>query len=64
MQEISHPEHSAPATSCPVLSSTEFQEKLLILVNFKTIQDFPQWYWVVPSRPKFFLNFPEQQDQT
>ena len=32
-------------------------------VYFETIQDFPEWYWVVQSRPKFFSNFFEQRDQ-
>ena len=36
------------------LSSTKFQEKSWILVHFKTIQDLPEWYRVVPSRPEFF----------
>ena len=26
------------------VSSTQFQEKFWILVHFKTIQEFPQWY--------------------
>ena len=42
------------------------KEKSWILVHFKTIQEFPEWCWVVPSRifPEFFPNCPEQQDQT
>ena len=30
-----------------------------ILAHFKTIQDFPGWYWVVPTCSKFFPSRPK-----
>ena len=32
------------------MSSNKFQEKSWILVHFKTIQEFPEWYRAVPSQ--------------
>ena len=41
--------------SCPV---PNFAKSLGFFFNFKTIQEFPKWYWVVPSCPEFFKFFP------
>ena len=52
------PGHSRLATSRPVSVPKMKQEfPNLILVHFKTIQEFPEWYLVVPAHPKFFLKF-------